>query len=43
VLGAEAAMLVGKVEDVRERRRLEEKMRQLRKSLERQQAQMAFV
>jgi hypothetical protein len=41
VLGAEAAMLVGKVEDVRKRRRLKEKLRQLRKNLERRHAQVA--
>jgi hypothetical protein len=37
----DTVMLVEKVENVREQRRLEEKLRQLRKSLERQRAQVA--
>ena len=38
---ADTVMLVEKVENVRERTRLEEKLRQLRKSLEQRRAQVA--
>ena len=37
-INADAVMLVEKVEDVRERRRLEEKLRRVRRSLEQRQA-----
>ena len=37
---ADTVMLMQKVEDLRERRRLEEKLGQLRKSLDRQQARV---
>jgi len=38
---ADSVMLVEKVDDVGERRRLEEKLRRLRESLEQRQAQVA--
>jgi hypothetical protein len=40
---ADAVMLVEKVEDVRERRRLEGRLQQLRDTLERRRAQVAWV
>ena len=39
---ADTVMLVDRVDNVRERRRLEEKLRQLRESLERRRAKVAF-